>query len=404
MLATRGFDFELAERPFQIEAGRTSRLRLRLARAVSSPGWISADLHVHGPGSWDSPVQEGERLVSAAALGLDAFVSADHNHVTSYASSPESFAGAQELLTIPGEEVTTESPAIGHFNVFPLPLGRRIDYVGTTPERIFAQSRKLAPDALIQANHPRRDGGLGYFDRVGYDPKTGKPSSPLFSDGFDLLEAINGDQLSDPASIGRVLTDWFALLNRGRRITITGGSDAHRLPYQDVGYPRTLIWWDPSPAEEGAPASRPISSPRASLAQLIAALRQGRTVVTTGPFVALWADGQPIGSLVSAKGGEVKLRLQVRAASWIDVSTVELWANGVRELVLPPRRRGTTLLSATRRIRGRHDSWYVVIVRGRHPDRTQQREGVLPFAVTCPVWVDFDGDGKFTPPLPPSSS
>ena len=59
--------------------------------------------------------------------------------------------------------------------------------------------------------------------------------------------------------------------------------------------------------------------------------------------------------------------------------------------------KGTFNFTLTPRV----DTWYVVVVRGNRSlapvvPKLGDRD-VLPFAFTNPIWVDVDGDGKFTP-------
>jgi hypothetical protein len=56
---------------------------------------------------------------------------------------------------------------------------------------------------------------------------------------FDLIEALNsGAQQTDYML---VLRDWFALLNRGHRMTAVGASDSHDVSRFIVGQARTYI-------------------------------------------------------------------------------------------------------------------------------------------------------------------
>jgi hypothetical protein len=154
----------------------------------------------------------------------------------------------------------------------------------------------------------------------------------------------------------------------------------------------------------GAPEGREqaqipaMAEARPTITQVLAALRAGRTVISTGPSVRFTVDGQPLGALVKgARGKPVSARVVVEAPSWIDVTTVVVLGNGKPlETVTPA---GTVRrVDRTLRLTLAKDTWLAVIVRGARPDMTQQRAGVLPFALTNPIWVDADGDGRFTPP------
>jgi hypothetical protein len=395
--ATRGPTYTLATKTVLLRGARTTSARLSLRELLTAPGWIAADLHTHGSASYDSPTSPRARVVAARAVGLGLLVASEHNAVnTALGPAAKQLGWGDALLVLPGQEVTTEGDGFGHFNVFPLPANGRLAWSATTPAALFAAARRArargGPTPLIQVNHPRM-GSLGYFHQLGLDPTTGRARAPGYRGDFDLLEVFNGDDLDQLASVLRNVREWFALLNLGLRYTATAGSDAHRLPYQDVGYPRNMIRWRSDAADKQA---------RPQQRQILAALRAGRSYITTGPLVEFTARGEPLGALVKVIGTKpVPLRVTLRAAPWIDVGKLQLWANGklVRTLALVHRRglRRPPLvrLQRTLRVSPRVDTWYVVTAQGGSPDPTQQRK-VLPFVLTNPIFVDADGDGVFT--------
>ena len=394
--ATRGPQYGVAEASLRLVAGETRRLSLKLRQVVRAPGWLSADLHQHTTSSFDSPLRPAERVLSAAALGLDLLVLTDHNVITappvvtarpgSRPAAPAPRTAAAPLLSplvVAGEEVTSYGHLIGHFNVFPLALGQEIVARDTSPAQLFAEARRRPGAPLIQVNHPRM-GSIGYFDQMQLDAASGRAAA-AYHPGFDLLEVLNGDDLDRLEAVDRVLRDWYQLLNRGLRYVATAGSDAHRLPFQESGSPRTLILWDPS-EKGGAPTE----------ALALAALRAGRAVASSGPFVHFSLDGKPIGSLI--KGGRpLQLRLRVEAPAWMSVSTATLIANGTPLQTFRARKGEPVRLEVSRTLKPTSDTWYVVVVRGEQEDPTLLRRGVLPFAVSNPIFVDVDGDGRCLP-------
>ena len=371
----------------RVSPALVATLRLSIKRVVPAAGWASLDLHLHSYGSFDCPIAPADRVISAGGLGLDLMVFTDHNAVTGYTAQ---VTETGLPLVVAGQEVTTTGNLFGHFNVFPLdPRRPALRAWDTSPTQLFREAGNRGKLVLIQVNHPRM-GSIGYFDQMQLDTRTDKARSAGYDPGFQLLELFNGDHIDHLDQVQRVMQDWFALLNAGRRYVATGGSDAHRLPYQDPGYPRTYVLWDSAtPDSKTAPRTRPDAQ------TILKALAAGRAVVSTGPRVELTVDGQPVGSQVKLGPRGSVLRIRVQAAPWVDVRRVELWENGkpVQTLAVAPRRT-VERLNHTRHIQPRHDSWYVVVVRGERPDPTQTRR-VIPFAVTNPVWVDADGDGAF---------
>jgi hypothetical protein len=382
VLASRGPDYSLAERVVQVRRAGVVTVKLQLRRLVPARGWLAADLHLHTAESFDSPIPSADQVVAASARGLDLVVLTDHDAVNGY-QPPKS---AVAPLVMPGQEVTTSGHQFGHFNVFPLEPGPALESRRTTPKQLFQAARRRG--ALIQVNHPRM-GSIGYFDQMGLSARSGRARVPGYAAGFDLLEVFNGDHADRPQGVKRMLEDWFALLETGRRYVATGGSDAHRMPHQDPGTPRTCILW-----REGTKKGPDFPDP----ATVLRALRQGRAFVTTGPRLHLTLEGRPTGTVVKpAAGRALSLGLRVEAAPWIDVRRVELWQRGKLWRTIDVKGRGVLRLSRTVKLApppGR-DTWFVAIARGERPDPTQSRR-VLPFAVTNPVWVDADGDGKLS--------
>ncbi len=249
---------------------------------------------------------------------------------------------------------------------------------------------KFGPDnTIIQVNHAR-DSILGYFSQHGVsalDPQIPEISSGGFSpaaivstngpafrrfrteDGtecqvdepncnlestfsfnFDAMEIFNGkrqdqvrhfrmppsvagldisdelrDNLPNPGSIlcdgGEVafpglVDDWFNLLNQGYRIAGLGNSDSHDDHEEEPGFPRSYVFVgndDPAFVDELA---------------VVRGLQSQRAIVTNGPFVELFVNGQPIGSDVKDTDGTVEVRVKVQAAPWVDVSRGTLILNG----------------------------------------------------------------------------
>jgi len=110
---------------------------------------------------------------------------------------------------------------------------------------------------------------------------------------------------------------------------------------------------------------------------------------------------KPVKLPKGAKGVEVAVT--VSAAPWIDVKTVTLMERGVavKEWTVAPRPdpvrlRATVVMPVTR------DTWFAVVVRGERPldpvvGPAPGGGPVHPFAVTNPVFVDKDGNGRYDP-------
>jgi hypothetical protein len=79
------------------------------------------------------------------------------------------------------------------------------------------------------------------------------------------------------------------------------------------------------------------------VAGLLAGLRRGKIVVSSGPFVEVTQGGRGPGEALAVEGGKARVRVKVRAAPWVDAAEVEVFVGGKsalrRELPEGPARR-----------------------------------------------------------------
>jgi hypothetical protein len=371
VVASHGVEWSLAEQQVSIERSRGAVARLTLAPAVETSGWIAADFHLHAAPSADSDLPLVERVRALVCEGIELAAATDHSHVTDYAAAVRDLGAASLLMTMPGIEVTTRR--WGHFNAFPLAPDAGTPSPKGSPARIFRRLRRLSPGAVIQVNHPRM-GRIGYFDRAGLDLDAGSFARAGASFDFDTIEVVNGFDLGDEAAIERNVADWLRLLALGRRRTAVGNSDSHRQLVQWAGYPRT--WVRVTDDRPGA----------IDVAAVARALRAGRAIVSTGPFLRLDVQGAGPGDTLVVESGSVSAEVSVEAAPWIDVTRVELLVNGAVAASYDG--------SEGRRPRGRlqipieRDTWILARARGERPlDDLLPGLRVAPFALTNPVLV-----------------
>jgi hypothetical protein len=373
-------------------AGVTARLK----HVVDSHGWLSGDFHVHAAASSDSHVPMHDRVYEFIADGVELIVSTDHNVVSNYAPIIDELGVGQYLTSLTGDEMTTGG--WGHFGAFPLPhdlekAGHGAVLVhGRSAKDFFHDVRVNAPEALIDVHHPRLDKEIGYFNLGGFDARADKAEKPGFSFDFDAVEVLNGYQDSERRSVDKVIDDWFALLKHGHLVTATGNSDTHHLDHNIGGYPRNYV----RVREDEPGRLQPFEIPRA--------VKGHHSFFTTAPFVRLTVDKASLGDLATVTGGKARAEIEVQAAPWVSVSTVTLYLDGaeVKRWSVPPsvnavRFRGDLELDVKR------DGWIVARVDGDKPLAPivgdLKRFDVRPLALTNPVFLDADGNGKYDPPM-----
>jgi hypothetical protein len=401
--ATKGIEWSVDAKVVDIVTGRAAQVELAPRHVVPTPGVLGCDLHVHARPSFDSPVAPEDRVLSLAAAGIDFAVPTEHNIVGDYRSAIETLDLGSELLSVSGVEVTTYSKGFGHFGVFPYPLNSPVPpFRHASMAAIFRAVRAGDKDRYFQLNHPRLPRGIGYFANIGFDPDGPRTRIRNRID-FDGIEVYNGYDLERPERVEQVLRDYWALLDFGWRYTATGSSDSHRIQFHWAGYPRTMVVVDPGATVDSADV-------KVDPLAVVANIKKGHATVTSGPILEFVLGTAHPGDEIFTGEETIHGHLRVRAAPWIDVTSVEVVAGQigsgtrvVESFEVPGRptqvgsEPGTLAQAQDRTIRFDHDlevpvgpenGWVQVLVRG-----TRRMDDVLPFmpvppmAFTNPVYV-----------------
>lgn len=409
--ASRGPDHSLARQEVTLTDGEITTVDLALAPiGLRPPGWVGADLHVHGHASFDSGLPDRDRVRSLVAAGLDVIAATDHDYVTDYAATVDELGVGDRLLVMGGLETTPLIPylelpgedlpkVIGHFNFWPLtpvpssprggaPWDERLE-----PGALFDRLDPLiGPDGVKMINHPwdeptfGRD--LGYLRAIGFDPRQPIPKTAdgsrngmlqRRSDGghanldWDVMEVQNGAG-ADEWMKTRPL--WFALMSAGHPVPGAANSDSHGLRDNQIGWGRTWVQ---------------VASPPTA-ASFDRALKQGAVCAGSGVFidVAIGPPGAPrrglgLAPLVPQPGDVVAIT--VRAPPWVPVTSVRavtsagerMLASGLAQPADPFGTDGVVRWQgeiALAELVGAGDDWLVF-------------EAGLP----PPAYLDLDGDG-----------
>jgi hypothetical protein len=396
---SRGPEWDIQTRRVKI-GPKGASLPVRLTHVVPTPEWVSGDFHVHAARSPDSRVPMQDRIYEFVADDVQLIVSTDHNVVSDYDPYIRELGAGRFITSAIGDELTTNG--WGHFGAFPLPAdleraGQGAVLVhGRRPDDFFRDVRVNAPGAIIDVHHPRLDAEIGYFDIGGFDARSDRAGRAGFSFDFDALEVMNGYQDPVRRSVDRVIDDWFSLLNHEHLVTATGNSDTHHLTFNIGGYPRNYVHVRDDRPEAVTPK------------QIAEAIKGHHAFFTTGPIVNLTVNGGIIGNLVPARGGKVVAEITVKAAPWISVERVTLYLNGREAKRWPVTTAGgerpVERFHQTIELQTPADGYVVARVDGDKPLTPVVGDGktftAYPFALTNPVFLDVDGDGKYRGNLP----
>lgn len=278
--------------------------------------WYRGDLHSHTAHSDAScQSQSGKKVPcplmltvqTAARRGLDFLAITDHNSISHYAEMRELQPYFDQLLLIPGRELTSFT---GHANLF-----------GTEAFVDFRVGSKEVPDwnallervnkmgGLISVNHPSR---VTNEDCMGCG-WTANPPADLHL--FQAVEAVNSGITSGPAS---GIDFWRQQLDKGIRLTGIGGGDNHNalapLPGPgSVGYPTTVVY-----------------APELSTEAILGGIRAGHVFIDTqGTADRLLEVTGQYGSAKAAMGDNLNVPERGSAAFEVHVKNV---ANGRAEV------------------------------------------------------------------------
>ncbi len=374
--ASRGMEWSVDSRAFEVAQGGALELTLTLAREVDTRGWVAADTHVHTlthSGHGDASVEE--RLVTLAGEGVELAIATDHNHQTDYRPLQQALALGEHFTPVVGNEVTTEN---GHMNAFPLDPEAPVPAHDVTDWRTLVAGIRARGAQVVILNHPRwPEEGEDPLTRFGFDERTGtNRAGQEFT--FDCIELVNSDAPTSPPAL--VLPAWYALLERGQRLTGVGSSDSHTVGVV-VGQGRTYV-----PSASDDPAHIDVDA-------ACAAFLDGRVSVSLGMFAKIELEGQGMGSTVRASGGEVEASVDVRHPSWVTPRRLELIVNGAvaASVALDDGAAGDGRNRKLRRVRlalPRARSWVVAVA---HGDRVTEPFWPMSLpetlAITNPIWV-----------------
>ncbi|MEM1034679.1 MAG: CehA/McbA family metallohydrolase [Myxococcota bacterium] len=378
VVVSRGYEYELSDQTIDVASGETASLDVQLERSVDSAGVMCADFHIHTYFSPDSRDELNRKVVGAVADGLDIPCSSEHDWVANFGPIVEDLGLQDWAFGMSSSELTTFT--WGHFGVIPIRPrpgslnNGAVEWVGQSPQEVFAAVDGLEEAPALVVNHPRGLAIQGYFSAARLDNETGRSNDPLWSDNFDAVEVFNDSDFDDNRD--EVVRDWFALLRAGRRVTAVGNSDSHSMRTSPVGYPRTCFTF-------GTDDPRQLTdlAVRDALLSGDSVVAGGLMLTVTGP------DGaRPGATLVS---GEATFEVGIQAPSWIEADSLEVIVSGVtvEEIVLTdegtgPGRRYAATVELTL------DAGDVVVFHARGAgDLAPLHPGRRPFAVSNPFYV-----------------
>jgi hypothetical protein len=396
VIVSRGYEYELVRQTVDVVAGATVEVDAQMDRSVATPGVQCGDFHIHTWRSNDSGDEALTKVSQAVADGVELPVRSEHEWVGDFTQEIAAL-GVERFAAGIGSIELTSFEVWGHMGVFPLtpdpaavnagaPRWQRFPTAETpdvqmetlSPPSVFdtVRARREAPIVII--NHPR--GGANYFDYVGFDPATGLASSAgNWDTRFTLVEVFNDSGWQNNRN-GNV-NDWLGLLRAGRKVFAVGSSDSHGIATSPVGYPRTCI-------------TLGTDDPRQVTPNLVRdQLAAGHAAVSGGIYVTAKLGQAVPGDTTTGAGSPQQVDVTVQAATWIDVTSIEVVVDGQTVDTIPVMPGDADPTNPAVRWRGqvpvqtRATGGFVVIAAYGAKPLEPVHPGRIPFGVTEPIFI-----------------
>lgn len=393
--ASRGFEYSVATERVTVAAGDARRVALQIRREVPTPSLVACDTHIHTlTYSKHGDATLDERMLTIAGEGIELAVATDHNHHADYTEAAARTGLTPHFRSVVGNEVTTKA---GHFNAFPVQAGGAVpDAQLTDWSALLRHIRTVTGAQVITLNHPRDV--HSNFTPLGpdnFNAITGELKSATEL-AVDAIEVVTSAAMQSDVML--LYRDWFALLNRGHRVAAIGSSDTHDVSRFILGQARTY-----AVGRDADPSAIDVDA-------VCASYRSGRLLVSLGLLAQMTVNERfVVGDLATGLGAELRIAVDVHGPSWVNADRVELFANGIkiREHAIAPTTAARKARVEWTLPRPAHDVHLVAIATGpgvtapywETPRPYQPTSKVFKPRVigsTNPIWIDVDGDGKFS--------
>ncbi|MBI5397037.1 MAG: carboxypeptidase regulatory-like domain-containing protein [Verrucomicrobia bacterium] len=410
LLVTRGPEYDAVWRTITIRPKETASIRAVLRRVLDSRGWISADFHNHSTDSGDNTTEAESRITCLAAEGVEFAACTEHNRIMTYRQRLKTLGLDKMLATSDGIELTGDLLFLNHENAFPLKWkpnrqnggGPDID---SDPEVQIARLARWDDNSrkLVQQNHP--DMGWLFFDKDGDGVPDEGYANKKFMNVIEIwngraLVAFGAEPMIEVVRSGKTTRannrfyNWMQLFNQGFRIWGVANTDAHYC-FHDSGTIRNYV---KSPTDDPAKVKE---------MDVVREANSGHILVTNGPFLEAAIGKAGPGDPLTLKGGKDTLHIRVQCANWLDVDRVGVFINGrldpkltwTREKNPEAFRDGVVKFERDVPLQLKGDAHLIVAAQGDNFSTAPVMglNGDRPVAVTNPILVDTDGDGKVTP-------
>jgi hypothetical protein len=411
IVVSRGPEHDSITQDITLGPGAEAVFKGQLKRAVSTPGWVSTDLHSHSTPSGDNTCGTADRLINLAAEQLEFAPTTEHNRLYDWEPIIEKTGLSPFLKTVPGMELTGSG---AHFNSFPLkpdpmkqdggaPVWQKDPRLNAIVLRDYQGAER---DRWIHVNHPdmsenfvdrdgdgRADGGYAYFGKLidGLEAQNYSGSSILAGAPFKIATAKTG--LGKSVLHNREFI-WLQLLNQGLRVWGIGVSDAHHVYGNGVGSWRTYV-----PSDTDDPA-------KIDWREISRNAKAGRMILSSGPYLEVKTASGAIAGGFDRVTGELEIDVRVQCPNWLDIDRVQVLVNGRQDPRYNYTRADNADMFGDGVMKFDHrltldlseDAHIIVVAIGEKSSLiggfgTSAQSAIQPCAYNNPIFIDVNGNG-----------
>jgi hypothetical protein len=361
-----GFGHRPLRRTIEVRDDRAPVVLSLEPAEAGDDGWIAADCHVHFISPTSALLQA--RAEGVGIVNLLATQWGDHH--TSITDLPVVAVAdpSGEHLVVMGSE--NRQNMLGHIGLLGAPDAVLPMASAGPPEARMGDPLEWLMADWADAVHAQ--GGLAVA--VHFPLPYAEVAADIVSGRIDAVEM----QALTPGADGPAIREWYRFLSCGYRLPIVGGTDKMSAEIA-LGAIRTYARLD---------AGRPLS-----FEAWTAAVRAGRTFVSSGSFIDLRVDGHGPGDVIhlGRGGGTVDVRATAWAAQPV-IDRVELVHDG--RVVAAADVGGSDRASLSERVPIGESGWLAARVASREHIRSAFATSMG--AHSSPVYLDVDGRRPFS--------
>ncbi|EOR94217.1 hypothetical protein ADIARSV_2633 [Arcticibacter svalbardensis MN12-7] len=397
IVISHGPEYDIVERTVKVVKGKNHVIEAEISRAFTSAHYIIADLHNHTTRSGDSNAGVPDRIINMVAAGIEFAPATEHNRISTYAEVIDSLKLSKFIKSAAGIELSGR-PGPGSTNhqiAFPLLIqpGKRGYGAPKTDVDPYVQMKRLydydnGSFKLMQQNHPEIS--LLYFDKnadgikdKGYGTEEFTDVMEIRESMFDLPDALNGGNTNTRSF------QWLQLLNLGYHIFGTANSDAHVIG-SSTGALFNYVYTKHDVPEE------------INALEIAAQVKKGHVIMSNGPFMTVTVNDSLPGSTVTAMRNSVNMAVVISQAQWSHVNTVNVIINGkIKPEYTFTKAKNPSLFQNNGfnhqfPIKLAKDAVVLIMAYDteEHVGPVTGKRNQLPFALSNPFFIDFDG-GEF---------